>query len=126
MRGAYGWIGGAFRYLGLALFDRKPEPGELLMDGIVVAPDARGNGIGTRLLSEVETFARDHGFLQVRLDVVDTNPDARRLYERKGFVETKSQSLRWLRPWLGFGASTTMVKTVANRSDAEQLVPPGA
>ena len=47
------------------------------MDGIVVAPDARGQGIGSELLRRVVAFARDSGFKQVRLDVVDTNPGAR-------------------------------------------------
>ena len=30
-----------------SLLDRRPKPGELLMDGIVVRSDARGRGIGT-------------------------------------------------------------------------------
>ena len=110
IRRTYGLLSGVLRFMGLALLDRSPKEGELLMDGIVVAREARGQGIGSELLRRVEGFARDRGFRQVRLDVVDTNPGARRLYERHGFEEVVTESLPWLRRPFGFGASTTMVK----------------
>jgi ribosomal protein S18 acetylase RimI-like enzyme len=94
----------------LAFLDRKPEPGELLMDGIVVRSAARGRGIGTRLFAELEAYSRDHGKDRIRLDVVDTNPEARRLYERLGFEPTKTERVFFLKPIMGFAASTTMVK----------------
>jgi len=92
-----------------SLYERKPVPGELLMDGIAVAPKIRGKGIGTRLLEELVTYAKREKFDQIRLDVIDTNPQARKLYERNGFVETKTEHFGYLRWLLGFGASTTMV-----------------
>ena len=82
------------------------------MDGISVSSDARGRGIGGRLLEEVESYAISHGFESIRLDVIDTNPDAKRLYERKGFSVTKSESFGWLRWLLGFGGSETLVKVL--------------
>ena len=73
-----------FRHLGLALLERR-EPGTcLLMDGIAVAGQMRGKGIGSRLISAVEDYAIRSGKNSIRLDVVDTNPNARRLYERIG------------------------------------------
>ncbi len=92
-----------------SLYERKPICGELLMDGIAVAPQMRGNGIGTRLLKELVAYAQRERYEQIRLDVIDTNPQARKLYERNGFVETKTEQFGYLRWLLGFGASTTMV-----------------
>ena len=94
----------------LLLLDRKPTPDELLMDGIVVHSDARGRGVGTRLFEELEAHARDAGKTSIRLDVVDTNPGARRLYERLGFIAVKTERTPYLRRVMGFSASTTMVK----------------
>ena len=96
----------------LALLDRKPEPGELLMDGIVVDAAARGRGIGTALFGALEELCRDRGYATIRLDVVDTNPGARRLYERLGFEAAKTERTPYLRRLMGFGSVTTMVKTV--------------
>ena len=84
------------------------------MDGIVVHPEMRGQGIGTRLLSELNAFACQEGYNKIRLDVIDTNPAARRFYERNGFVATKTEHFGYLRWLLGFGASTTMNR---NRSE---------
>jgi ribosomal protein S18 acetylase RimI-like enzyme len=48
------------------------------------------------------------GFAGIRLEVVDENPDARRLYEREGFVAGRRWSLPAGRRWLGFAGSTVM------------------
>ena len=110
IRAEYGLVGGAARAMALSIFERSPRESELVMDGIVVSEEARGRGIGSELLRRVVQVAMDHGLTQVRLDVVDTNPAARRLYERHGFVEEKTVSAPWLRRIFGFGAATTMVK----------------
>ena len=105
---------GLFRALNaafwLALLERKPGPGELLMDGIVVRSDWRGQGVGTQLFEELERFARVSDLTSIRLDVIDTNEGARRLYERLGFVPTKTERTPYLKPIMGFSASTEMVK----------------
>ena len=44
--------------------------------------------------------------------MIDTNTGARRLYERHGFVTTKTERFEWLRAVLGFGASSTMIRTL--------------
>lgn len=98
----------------LSLYERKPLPKELLMDGIAVHPKLRGQGIGTRLLSELNALACKKGYDRIRLDVIDTNRAAQRLYERNGFVPIKTERFPYLRWLLGFSASTTMIRNVAN------------
>jgi ribosomal protein S18 acetylase RimI-like enzyme len=53
---------------------------------IYVRPEARSRGIGRELLAELVTPARDAGLAHVSLEVLVRNTDARRLYERLGFV----------------------------------------
>lgn len=93
----------------LGLFERKAKPKELLMDGIAVSEEYRGQGVGTQLFEALKHYAKEHNYEAIRLDVIDTNPDARRLYERLGFVAERTNTFEGLRPWLGFGASTTML-----------------
>lgn len=103
-----GWIKGNRAAVVFSLYERKAQDGELLMDGIVVDPEYRGKGIGTRLFSRLMSFAESQRYSAIRLDVIDTNPGARRLYERLGFCEEKTEQFEFLRGMLGFGASTTM------------------
>ena len=51
-----------------------------------VVPEARGGGLGARLLEELETLARDLGYSVARLDTGARQPGAQRLYERAGYV----------------------------------------
>lgn len=116
---ALGVVRGLRAALVFGLYEREPADGELLMDGIAVDPDYRGRGIGGRLLRNIVDHARTHGFATVRLDVIDTNPDAQRLYERFGFSAVRTQAFPGLRWLLGFGAATTMAFDVAG-DDAGQ------
>ncbi len=101
----------------LSLYERKPRPNELLMDGIAVDPAFRGQGIGSRLLDEILNYAQERSYEQVRLDVIDTNPGARRLYERKQFQATHTERFEYLRWLLGFGESTTMIREIAGLTE---------
>jgi ribosomal protein S18 acetylase RimI-like enzyme len=53
---------------------------------VYVRPDARDQGIGRALIAGVIEPARDGGFDHVSLEVMVRNTQARRLYERLGFV----------------------------------------
>lgn len=112
MTDTFGFIGGWWRLLALSLFERKLADGTLLMDGIVVSPAMRGQGVGSRLLDAMVDYAREEGYDHVRLDVVDTNPRARQLYERQGFIAQSSEHYPLLRRIFGFSGSTTMLKAV--------------
>lgn len=105
----YGWPGTLWRAPLLALLERDLAPGQLLMDGIAVAPEARGLGIGTKLLSAIMNEARTRKMAQVRLDVIDINPRARALYERVGFRAEKTEHIGPLRYLFGFRSATRMV-----------------
>ncbi|WP_327415158.1 GNAT family N-acetyltransferase [Streptomyces sp. NBC_01233] len=112
VRAAYGPVRGLWRVFLLALLERTPARGELVMDGIAVDPAERGRGIGGLLLREVEAIAAEQGCRRIRLDVVAENPRARALYERHGFRAVRVQRTPWLRDVLGFGGVTTMHKAV--------------
>lgn len=113
----YGLWGALWRGAALALYDRPVEPGVLLMDGLFVAPQARGRGVGTRLLLAVAERAREEGHAEVRLDVVDGNR-ARALYEREGFRAMGRIEAGWLGPLLGFHGATTMRLLIGNAPPA--------
>jgi GNAT superfamily N-acetyltransferase len=111
LRGLYGVWGGLWRGIALSMLDRQERDSELLMDGICVAEEARGMGVGTLLLDAIEAEARRTGAARIRLDVIDTNPRARELYLRRGFVPVRTSRLGLLAPVFGFAAATEMRKT---------------
>ncbi|MEO1443817.1 MAG: GNAT family N-acetyltransferase, partial [Chloroflexota bacterium] len=119
MTQVFGWFGGWIRLLGLVLFYRDFEEGVLLMDGIVVDASMRGKGVGSQLLDAVIQYAADNGFAHVRLDVIDTNPRARKLYERKGFTAVDEQTYPLMKRFFGFSGSTTMLKEIQTPDAAE-------
>jgi GNAT superfamily N-acetyltransferase len=53
---------------------------------LYVAPEARGRGVGTALLAAIVEPAREAGLDHVSLEVLTRNNEARRLYDRLGFV----------------------------------------
>lgn len=60
-----------------------------------VLPQWRNKGIGTLLWNEAERIARRRGAAQVSLDVERANSEARRLYERLGYVIIQQHEHRW-------------------------------
>jgi ribosomal protein S18 acetylase RimI-like enzyme len=112
LRAVYGWAGAIWRSSLLSLLERDVENTRFLLDGICVAETARGQGVGTLLLNAICDEARRRNYPAVRLDVIDTNPRARALYERFGFEALRSENLGLLRYVFNFDRSTTMVKTL--------------
>jgi GNAT superfamily N-acetyltransferase len=51
-----------------------------------VAPESRRSGVAAKLLAHAEQWMRDNGALEARLFVSDHAPDARRLYEKAGYL----------------------------------------
>ncbi len=112
MMRVYGLIGAAWRSGLLSLLVRDVENRRFLMDGLFVAPEARGQGVGSGLLEAIVAEAARRGYAEVRLDVIDSNPRARALYERCGFAAVGTQPMGWLGPLFGFRSATTMVRRV--------------
>ncbi len=107
----FGPVRGAVKLAVLAvLFREQPKRDELLIDGIVVRSPSRGLGIGSRLLDAAFELATDKGRTKVTLEVVDTNNDARRLYERLGFTPVRTERTPYLKRLMGFSAVTKMEK----------------
>lgn len=114
---AFGPLKGTGRALVGLLLSRSPAHDAFLLDGIAVHPDARGQGVGKALFNALFTLARSQGKAYIVLDVVNTNPRARALYERLGFVAVKTQSVPFLRS-MGFTAVTTMHFDLSSREVA--------
>jgi ribosomal protein S18 acetylase RimI-like enzyme len=108
----YGMLGGLARGLALSVLERDAAPGILQMDGICVAEDARGQGVGSALLRAMAAEARSRGAAELRLEVVDTNPRAAALYARNGFREVKRTDVGPLRHLFGFRSAVTMTLAV--------------
>ncbi len=81
----------------------KPYPRENRgLEGFAVREGCRGQGVGAVMIERIAGDARAEGAHAIELNVGDNNP-ARRLYERAGFVQTRTQ---WVGPFarrLGFG-----------------------
>lgn len=109
-----GFFAGLWACIVFSLFGREPEKGELVMDGIAVVSECRRQGIGSLLLDHVIGYAKTNGFDSVRLDVIDSNPRARKLYESKGFVAVKTEYFPYLKWLIGFSGATTMKLDLRN------------
>ena len=103
-RGLLGWI-----VLNLFM-DGSNTRADLRIAALAVDDGLRGQGIGTQLIQHVFEYARSEGFRAVRLEVVDTNPDALRLYKRLGFETVRTIRLGILRDWLGFSAEIEKIR----------------
>lgn len=57
---------------------------------LVVAPTARGQGLGERLVAAAEQSAIQQGCTAVSLEVRADNPAARALYAKRGYVQHKA------------------------------------
>jgi DNA-binding MarR family transcriptional regulator/GNAT superfamily N-acetyltransferase len=74
------------RPVGCVMCVRDDAPGAARLRLLLVEPDARGLGIGDRLVGALVDFAREVGYREVVLWTNDILGAARRIYQRHGFV----------------------------------------
>ena len=70
--------------------DEKPDTARIRL--LIVAPKARGLGLGQRLTDECIAFARAKGYKKVTLWTHDCLKAARRCYQKAGFTLTSSDN----------------------------------
>lgn len=78
------WVGD--QPAGSGQLDLRTSPIEL--KNLNVRPVLRGRGIGSALLAAAESWSRERGHQRICLGVAVDNPDARRLYQRRGYAPT--------------------------------------
>ncbi|WP_042891941.1 GNAT family N-acetyltransferase, partial [Anaplasma marginale] len=89
----FGLVLGLRKYLIYKMIALRPyDRGQLLLECLAVGSNIRGMGVGSLLIEEVCNYAKQHSLTSVRLEVVDTNPKAKKLYDRMGF-ETKRSTV---------------------------------
>jgi len=110
----YGVIGGILRMGGLAVLHHPVGSDEFYVDGVAVASEMRGRGIGTHLFELLEHAALKKEIKKISLEVIDTNPRAKALYERLGFEVIKTQTVWPLNLLIKFpfGSAALMVRSM--------------
>ncbi len=72
---------------------------DAFVDELFVRPDQRNAGIGGQILDAMEATCRESGIEALHLEVDHDNPDGRRLYVRRGFVDHERHLMtKWLAP----------------------------
>ena len=70
--------------------------GAVWLEAAAVAIPLRGQGIGKTLVRAAEALAAERGYRTVELGVEDSNPKARRLYERLGYRSVARNDFRYV------------------------------
>lgn len=63
-----------------------PQAEDAFLGLLLLAPEARGRGLGKAMLAGIEARARARGARRLLIGVLDENPRARAFWEREGFV----------------------------------------
>jgi len=66
------------------------------LEAIVVSPQARGQGLGRKLLAHTEAEVRRRGAQSLSLHVFANNQRARNLYDQVGFESELIRATKWL------------------------------
>ena len=61
--------------------------GSVVLGRVVVLPEYRGQGLGKKVVSEAETWAKELGYKQID---IDSRIEAIKFYEKLGYIHTSS------------------------------------
>ena len=75
------------------LFNKEPSAH---LEALVVNTDARGFGVGRKLLAHAEDCVREHGARSLTLHVFSNNHRARSLYDNFDFDSELIRAVKWL------------------------------
>ena len=103
--GFYGLVNGLkviFRGLRFEAIVAPPTKGRVCLHNLGVSPDSRGKGYGQKMIEHFIVNEKKDKTTHVCLDVAATNPRAKLLYQRLGFV-VKQQRLGKLKNKYGRG-----------------------
>lgn len=112
MRKVYGRFGTFWRGFLLRRLASDVDNDNFLIDGIAVTAAARGQGIGTALLSALSREAEARRYPALRLEVAAENSRAQALYAREGYVYVMTSKTGLLRYFFRFRAAHTMLRPV--------------
>jgi GNAT superfamily N-acetyltransferase len=76
-------------------FERAGSWGRIV--ALVVSDQARGRGIGGRLVAAAESFAADHGCARMEVTSSNYREDAHAFYQGRGYVDQTPRSSRFFR-----------------------------
>lgn len=98
----YGIFRAIIKAISLSMLQHKTKKNELYIEGIAVNEFARGKGIGTELIEAMTEFAKNKGYKNLTLQVIDTNPRANELYKKLGFSIIKNSKIWPLNKLIGW------------------------
>lgn len=81
-------LGGVHLDIGPLSFGPLAEEKLAFVEGVFVRPEYRRRGVGTRIMQQAVSVARDAGCLHLRCNVKWDNPGAIALYRKCGFALT--------------------------------------
>jgi GNAT superfamily N-acetyltransferase len=76
-------------------FERTGSWGRIV--ALVVADQARGQGVGGQLVAAAESFATSRGCVRIEVTSADRREDAHGFYKRLGYIDQTGKSSRFLR-----------------------------
>lgn len=96
---SWGRLCGGVMRLATGLHRSGPATSDLVLDGLVVRPDLRGQGYGQALVTAATALAHRRGYSGLRAEVALSNTPARALYQSLGFQPAGQSRIGW--PWSG-------------------------